>query len=68
LPGLDGIHALSELRRLHPGVATLLLSGNTPDDAISDALKAGVVDRYLAKPWRHNELQAALGELIRSAA
>jgi len=63
MPNLDGVQALGELRSVHQSVRTLLLSGNLPNEAVCGALKAGLVDRFLVKPWKQTELRAVIDEL-----
>jgi two-component system probable response regulator PhcQ len=64
LPGLNGVCAIDQIRKLQPSARTVVLSGNSPDDVICRAMKDNVVDRYMAKPWRHAELRALVDELV----
>jgi CheY-like chemotaxis protein len=63
LPNLDGVDALTAIRRSNPAVRTLLLSGTIPDEKIADAIEGGLVDRFVSKPWSHTELQEVLAKL-----
>ena len=63
LPDLDGIDALTAIRKAHPQVRTVLLSGSVPDGKVAEAIEGGVVDRVLGKPWGNAELRAAISDL-----
>ncbi|HCF60252.1 MAG TPA: hypothetical protein DFS52_19920 [Myxococcales bacterium] len=63
LPRIDGISVLRAARVRCPGVKTILLSGGVCDDAITAALEEGIVDSFFIKPWRLDELLAAVDEL-----
>ena len=64
LPRIDGVTVVREAKRLVPTVKTVLLSGGMEDEVIAAAIKAGDVDRFLSKPWRHEELLEAIQELL----
>ncbi len=58
MPGLDGVALLSEMRRLHPAVARIVLTGHTERGA---ALRSvGVAHQWLAKPCGLAELVGAV--------
>ncbi|GAB7044782.1 MULTISPECIES: HDOD domain-containing protein [Catenuloplanes] len=48
MPGMDGAQLLTEVSRLHPGTARVVLSGHTEQDAAIKAAIAG--HRFLPKP------------------
>lgn len=49
MPGMDGHQTLAEIRRLHPGVDVIILTGHaTREDAV-ECLRRGARD-YLVKP------------------
>lgn len=55
MPKMDGITALKEIKRLHPVVEVILLTGHGAIDTAVDGLKAGAFD-YVQKPSRFEEL------------
>jgi two-component system, probable response regulator PhcQ len=64
LPKVDGLSVAAQAKRALPRARTLLLSGAVEDDAVSDALRTKVVDRFLAKPWRQDELLSLVDALL----
>jgi DNA-binding NtrC family response regulator len=63
MPGLQGTELMERASRLQPQAARLILSGESDLQAIEQACAAGLVDRYLAKPWDG----AGLREAVRAA-
>jgi DNA-binding NtrC family response regulator len=62
MPGMDGLAFLKEVRRLHPGVAVILMTAyGTVETAVS-AMHDGAAD-YLTKPFRFAELELRLRRL-----
>jgi len=64
LPGIDGLETLGRIRRAHPAARTMLLSGTAQNEAIVHALECGLIDLFVSKPWRHQDLRVALTELM----
>jgi DNA-binding NtrC family response regulator len=66
LPGLGGAPALHVLRRRHPHVPVIMLSGDTSASSVVGAMRAGAFD-YVTKPFdRHRLLTAIRGALADS--
>jgi len=66
MPGIDGAAVIAEIKRHHPAVAVIAISGRfrcgsglTPEDAI--ALGAA---RALAKPFNRGEMVKAVADLV----
>jgi DNA-binding NtrC family response regulator len=55
MPGLDGIETLVEIKKRHPDVSVVLLSGNANMDTAIKGMKLGAYD-YLVKPVALEEL------------
>lgn len=55
MPGMDGITALAEMKRLHPGVEVLVLSGHASVDTAKEIIELGGYD-YLLKPYSIDDL------------
>ncbi len=49
MPGMDGHETLAEIRRLHPGVDVIILTGHATREDAMDCLHQGARD-YLVKP------------------
>lgn len=62
----SGIDALSDLRRSHPGIPVLLVSGSDMDLVRDTFAAAGMVGAagYLQKPFSAESLYRAVGEAL----
>lgn len=58
---LDGIEVLASFQELRPDVRRLLVTAHPKDEAIVDALRAGIIEVLLEKPPRIADLRVALG-------
>jgi DNA-binding NtrC family response regulator len=61
---MNGLELILSSHQIHPSLKTLLLSG-TVDSSISLA-HAAKVHRFLAKPYKPEQLQKIVAELMRS--
>lgn len=64
MPGMSGIELIAEVRRRHPEVIRLLLTGDASLDSALDAINHGEVYRYLVKPWKGAELRQIVADAI----
>jgi DNA-binding NtrC family response regulator len=55
MPGMDGIETLREIKRHHPLVEVIMLTGHATVESAVDGLRAGACD-YLMKPTGIDEL------------
>jgi two-component system, cell cycle sensor histidine kinase and response regulator CckA len=62
MPNLDGLGLATRLNKLDPDVPILLLSGHVLEEDLWAPGNARL--RYLMKPYRLNDLQAAVEDLI----
>jgi DNA-binding NtrC family response regulator len=63
MPGMSGLELVSRVRRSHPEVVRMLLTGRASLESALQAINDGEVHRYLTKPWD----KAALRETLRQA-
>ena len=75
MPEMSGLELLARVRRSHPDVVRILLTGGASFESAVRAINDGEVYRYLTKPFDNAELRdtvqkalARLDELRRSAA
>lgn len=63
MPGTDGIEAVTEIKRRHPGVRILILTVHKTDDYIQRSLAAGA-DGYILKGASPDELYLAIRTVL----
>ncbi|MGQ9574088.1 MAG: sigma-54-dependent transcriptional regulator [Thermoguttaceae bacterium] len=66
LPGISGIEALAEIRRLHEHLPVLLITAHADLRQAVSAMKGGA-DDYLTKPLDLEELEAAVRDALGAA-
>jgi two-component system, NtrC family, nitrogen regulation response regulator NtrX len=62
MAGLGGLDVLQEIRRDHPALPVVLITGHATDDELEEARRLGVAG-IVAKPWVLNGLQGAINQL-----
>ncbi len=68
MPEKDGIETILDLRRTHPGLKVIAISGggrSTPDNYLQSAKLLGA-DRAIRKPFTNEEILTAVDELTRA--
>lgn len=70
MPGPCGAEAISQLKREHPGVSLIAVSGhfNSGQGLSAEAALAAGADRALAKPVKRADLLRAVSELVGAPA
>jgi DNA-binding NtrC family response regulator len=63
-PGIDGIETMTEIRKLRPDAAVLIITAYATVDTAITAMKEGAVD-YLVKPCSPREISVVMERLIR---
>jgi len=61
MPGMDGIQTLREIKRLHPLVEVIMLTGHATVESAIEGMKLGAFD-FLMKPCDMAQLMAKLAE------
>lgn len=64
MPGMTGLELLSKVKESHPTITRLLLSSGLTMTALSDAIKADTIYRFITKPWLREELLVTLRNAI----
>ena len=60
MPGVRGDEFLTEVRRKHPGIMRVLLTGQADEDALQRAREKAEVLRIIHKPWTKDDLRAVI--------
>jgi CheY-like chemotaxis protein len=70
MPGPCGADAIAQLKREHPGIALIAVSGhfNSGQGISAEAALAAGADRALAKPVKRADLLRAVAELVGAPA
>jgi len=66
MPGMSGIEALGEIRRISPKIRVIMITAFATVENAVTAIKNGASD-YIAKPFRINELLAVIKRAIEEA-
>lgn len=64
MPGKDGIEVLGDIKKAHPKMPVIMLTGHGSQDSAQDALAKGAYD-FLAKPCDMDILAAKINEAFR---
>ncbi|MBN2331640.1 MAG: HDOD domain-containing protein [Deltaproteobacteria bacterium] len=64
MPGMDGYELLKEVKKYHPEVVRLILSGYTEEKTVYKALIDGSAKMYIAKPWDNAKLKSLIAQLL----
>ncbi|PIE66902.1 MAG: two-component system response regulator [Deltaproteobacteria bacterium] len=65
--GMDGIETLREIKRMHPIVEVLLLTGHASVETSIEGMKLGAFD-YLLKPIKFEELLTKMAQAFEKKA
>ncbi len=66
MPDMDGIQVLKEIRANHPETEIIMITGYPTIDSAVHCVKLGALD-YLVKPFRLDDLEAALNKTSRKS-
>ena len=68
LPTMSGVELLRIVASQHPDAARVLVTASTRMDTAQEAVNVARVRRFLAKPFRANDLLSTVGEAIHEMA
>jgi DNA-binding NtrC family response regulator len=63
MPGMDGLEALQAIKRQHPTVEVVMLTGHATVENAIEGMKGGAFD-YLMKPCDLDQLMAKIDEAV----
>ena len=64
MPEMDGVEVLRRAKELAPDTVRILLTGQADKENIIDAINAGRIFRYIAKPWDNERFARVVDEAI----
>lgn len=62
MPTMPGVEFLAELRKSHPDIVRVLLTGYSNIEHVIDAINEGHVYRYVSKPWDPAEFKIIVSQ------
>jgi FixJ family two-component response regulator len=65
MPGMTGVEFLRMVKDLHPEAVSIVLSGYTELQSVTDAINEGAIYKFLTKPWDDEHLRANIQEAFR---
>jgi DNA-binding NarL/FixJ family response regulator len=65
MPEMNGLELTSQVRRSHPEVVRVVITGQATVGTVMQAINEGEVFRFLAKPWRAEELMEVLSAAVK---
>lgn len=65
MPGLKGHELLKDIHHITPSTYTVLLTGQSDLDAVTDAVNHANLYRYISKPWEGKDLIMTVKEAIK---
>lgn len=61
MPGMNGVEFLSRVKELQPRTQRIMLTGQTDQRAIEEAINRSEIFRFIAKPWNEHQLLVTVG-------
>lgn len=65
MPGTDGLMALSEIKKISPGMPVIMITKNEEESLMEDAIGAQITD-YLTKPVNPSQILLAAKKILES--
>jgi len=67
MPGMDGLQLLQQVKRVHPDIQVVVITGHGSIDEAVSAMKQGAYD-FIPKPFKTEEILAVIGRAFEKAA
>lgn len=64
MPGMKGDEFLAEVKREHPEIKTILVTGHAPAESLKRMKAEDLTDSIILKPWRRDELIREVEALV----
>jgi DNA-binding NtrC family response regulator len=64
MPVYDGMYLMQEIRRDHPALPIIGMSGYPTQETVTDALRSGAT-QFIPKPFRPDELMRIIRQVMR---
>lgn len=64
MPGMNGMQLLKKVKKLHPKIGVIIVTGYAENYSYSDVIRAGAID-FISKPFQKDELEAKLDRVVR---
>ncbi|MGH1441705.1 MAG: response regulator [Cellvibrionaceae bacterium] len=64
MPGMKGTELLSIVKKSHPKVGRIILSGHSDIHDLTDAINEASINRFLQKPWKDEHLIQTVKNVI----
>lgn len=65
LPGMTGIDLLMKVAEKRPETLCIIMSSHTEVNVLVSAINRGLIYRYIAKPWKVDDMEIVLKETIK---
>ena len=66
MPGMKGDEFLSDVKKRHPDIHCIIISGHADADSIARVRETLQLDAFIQKPWNRRELLAAVDACVTS--
>lgn len=67
MPGMDGIELLKKIRKQHPDVGVIIITGYGQIESYIEAMNFGAIE-YVSKPFKVNELKFIVNKVLNNSA
>jgi response regulator RpfG family c-di-GMP phosphodiesterase len=64
MPGMCGTELLARVREVSPRCARLILTGYPSDEEVTEALRSGIAQAIVSKPWKAKELEGTIKTIV----
>jgi DNA-binding NtrC family response regulator len=66
LGGMNGLELTKRVKKIHPDMPIIVMTGYIDDHSYDEAIEAGAAD-FLKKPFTMNEVKTRVGRVVRDA-